>query len=293
MRTDMMPRLAAALVVLALYGPHAAAEAVKAPPAPAAIAEDHARGWFWYQDPPAEPKPVEKRELVKARPTAETRPEEDKADFVMQFEAFQKRIKESRMRFFIDPSPENAREMAELQSAMVRRASDAADVWQRVIWANPQFDFTLERPVSQVALAARDAEQRRARRALFGRLADSQVLYFFFRADCPYCHTFAPILAGFSKATGIRVFPVSLDGSALPDFPRAARDNGISKTLQVSTVPALFLADPARAQIAPVGYGVMSDTELAARIVAIAEPDNAELGAATPTLPLRQMEALR
>ena len=279
---------ALALVTLALC-----AQAAELPElAPATPERERPRGWFWYDDP--RPKPESKRAPAVERAAPE--PEvltEDKPEFVRRFEAFQKRIKESRMRFFIDPSPENAREMAELQTALVRRASDASDLWQRVMWANPQFDFTLERPVNKIALDARDAAERASRRALFDQLANTRVLYFFFRGDCPYCHAFAPVLEAFSRATGIRVFPVSLDGGALAEYPRPVRDNGISQTLKVSTVPALFLAEPARARIEPVGYGVMSETQLASRIVAIAQPETPELQAATPTLPLRSMEFMR
>ena len=176
------------------------------------------------------------------------------------------------MRFFIDPSPENARKMAELQTAMVRRASDAADVWQRMMWANPQFDFTQERPVNRVGLTVYEAERRAKRAALFDRLARTQVLYFFYNGECARCEAFAPILQGFSRATGIQVFPISMDGSALPGFPQARMDNGISRTLSVTTLPALFLADPEKAVITPVGYGVMSEMELAERVEAIASP---------------------
>lgn len=279
--------LAAALALLSFSCASAAAEPEKRGDPTSRDAAEGARGWFWYDDPPSAPR---KKEAAPV-PVAIAPAQSAKPDFVRQFEAFQERVKESRMRFFIDPSPENARAMAEIQTAMVTRASDATDVWQRVIWANPQFDFTQDRPVNQVALAAREQARRESRIELFERLANTQVLYFIFRADCPYCNAFAPILAAFSRATGIRVFPVSLDGTALDEFPRPARDNGIAKTLNVTTVPALFLADPAKARIAPIGYGVMSETELAERIEAIANPPNPELRAATPVQTLRPMEA--
>ena len=82
-------------------------------------AETNPGGWFWYEDPPrrAEPTPEPQRRVVVA-PAEPAKPE-----WRQRFDDFQRRMKESRMRFFIDPSPENARKMAELQTAMLRVAS--------------------------------------------------------------------------------------------------------------------------------------------------------------------------
>ena len=265
------------------------APALYAEPAAAEPFDDRPGGWFWYEDPPrrAEPAPEPQPRVVVA-PAEPAKPE-----WRQRFDDFQRRMKESRMRFFIDPSPENARKMAELQTAMVRRASDAADVWQRMMWANPEFDFTQERPVNRVGLTVYEAERRAKRAALFDRLARTQVLYFFYSGECARCEAFAPILQGFSRATGIQVFPISMDGSALPGFPQARMDNGISRTLSVTTLPALFLADPEKAVITPVGYGVMAEMELAERVEAIASPAPTPQNTPLPGLAGAQSEVSR
>lgn len=239
---------------------------------PAHYYDSRERGWFWYEDPPPKRDPV-------PIPEAGSPPA---GEAVQRLEAYKAVIQEARARAFLEPTPENLQRVAELQTRMVKRASDAADVWQRVIWANPQYDFTLERPVTRVGLDAYNAKAAGQKRATFEKMAAENVLYFFFRSDCPYCHAFAPVLAAFTRATGIRVFPVSLDGAGLPDYPAPNVDNGISRTLGVDTVPALFLADPARGRISPVGYGVMSEMELAERLVALANPPSASVRAATP-----------
>jgi len=59
---------------------------------------------------------------------------------------------------------------------------------------------------------------------------------------------------------------VSLDGGVLPDFPNAVTDNGIAASLNVTVVPALFLAVPGSRQMTPIGFGLMAETELVERM---------------------------
>ncbi len=67
------------------------------------------------------------------------------------------------------------------------------------------------------------------------------------------------------------VFPVSLDGRGLPEYPNPQLDNGIASRLNASMVPALYLTVPSTRQIRPVGFGVMALTELLERIAALAQ----------------------
>lgn len=275
---------AAALVALCVATPAAAGTGTAAGSGLAqGFMGDRARGWFWYEDPP--PPPAETPLAETPPPAAQAVDPDPNSDAAMiaRMEAFQNQVKAARARAFLEPTSENVHNMAALQTSFVQRASDVADVWQRTIWANPEFDFTLERPVNPLGLAAYEAERKQTRTDTLERLAAEHVFYFFFKSDCPYCHAFSPTLQAFSIASGISVFPVSLDAGGLPEFPQPALDNGMSATLGVTTVPALFLANPRTGVIMPVGYGVLNEMDLAQRIVAIANetvPD--AVRAATP-----------
>lgn len=274
--------LAATLVCLGVCGPVSYA---------ADYYDDRERGWFWFEDPPAqEPEDESRAERSVLRPE-EIDPDQQ---MIERMEALQKKVKAARARAFFEPNEQNVREMARLQTAFVRRSSDVADVWQRTIWANPQFDFTLERPVNPLGLAAYEAQNQANRARTLERLASTHVFYYFFRSDCPYCAAFSPVLSAFSTASGIEVFAVSLDGEGSPDYPNAATDNGMAAALGVTTVPALFLADPAAGKIMPVGYGVMNEADLAQRIVAIAdETQPGNVRAATPVQNLTSLQEHR
>lgn len=245
--------------------------------------DDRERGWFWFEPEPLPPVEEPEPEAQAARQA----PNSDEA-MIARMEAYQKRVQASRARAFFHPTDENVREMAALQTSFVQRSSDVADVWQRTIWANPQFDFTQQRPVNPLGLAAYEAEQQAKRESTLDRLSESHVYYFFFRGDCPHCHAFSPALAAFAAAVGIEVFAISLDGGGLPQFPAAVRDNGMAATLGVETVPALFLADPHAGTIMPVGYGALNVDELAQRTIAIVNESPAAVRAATPVRQLSE-----
>ncbi len=161
----------------------------------------------------------------------------------------------------------------ELEASVVRQASYFSEVAQRVAWATPDLDMTLQdRPVNARALEVFDREQAAVRARSLSELARSHVLFFFFRSDCPYCHAFAPTLESFSQRFGIQIVPISVDGKGLPTFPTFRRDNGIARTLQVAQVPAIYLAEPFTGKIMPIGFGVLSESQLIERIATVAAP---------------------
>ena len=236
--------------------------------------EDYRRGWHFYEDPETEaaaPKPPS-RAAEKAPPRDQRPPE------LIEFERLQKRLEEYRNIAIIRPTEANVRRYMELEAHVVRQASYFSDVAQRVAWSTPDLDMTLQgRPVNARAIEVFDREQTQSRNQSVATLANTHVLFFFFRSDCPYCHAFAPTLEAFQARHGIQIVPISVDGGGLPNFPQFRRDNGIARTLQVTQVPALFLAEPLTGKITPIGYGVLSESQLLERISTVAAPGADEM----------------
>ena len=252
---------------------------------------DRERGWFWYDDPPPErndgPKPKPKAIPTITAPTASKKPSE-----LVEFAALQKRVEDLRNIAIINPSEQNIRNYLNIQNFVIEKASTFADVAQRVIWATPELDPTVTgRPVNAKALEVFDREQAGARTNTVAQLAQTHALFFFFRSDCPYCHQFAPLLKDFEAKFGLRIIPISVDGGGLPEFRSPRVDNGIARTLDVRQVPALFLAEPRNGKITPLGYGVLSESELLERIYVVTQPDADKLVPSTthyvPNLSLR------
>jgi conjugal transfer pilus assembly protein TraF len=232
---------------------------------------DHRRGWHFYEDP--EPETEVRPPSAKSAAAAPTKPVDRRPPELVEFEALQKRLEEYRNIAIIRPTEDNVRRYMELEARVVRQASYFADVAQRVAWSTPSLDMSLEgRPLNAQAIQVYDREMSADRQKSVATLGKTHVLFFFFRSDCPYCHAFAPTLEAFQARHGIQVVPISVDGGGLPNFPSFRRDNGIAKTLQVTQVPAVFLAEPFSGKISPLGYGVLSESQLLERIATVASP---------------------
>jgi conjugal transfer pilus assembly protein TraF len=235
---------------------------------PGSYWSDRARGWHFYEDPEPEAPPHQP-----AAPAVPARAPE-----LLEFERLQKRLEETRSVAIMNPTESNVRRYMELEARVVGQASHFADVAQRIAWATPELDPTLQgRPVNAKALEVFEQDQMQARARSIATLGRDHVLFFFFRGDCPYCHAFAPTLAAFQARYGIQVIPITIDGGGLPDFPAPRPDNGIARTLQVTQVPALYLAAPFAGRISPIGFGVLSESQLLERITIAANPEPADL----------------
>ena len=249
-------------------GADTAASSASAAPAGSIFWGDYRRGWHFYEDPEPEVTPPQKLPPRAKEATPESRPPE-----LVEFARLQKRLEDYRNIAIIRPTEANVRRYMELEASVVRQASYFSEVAQRVAWSTPELDMTLQgRPVNARGIEVFDREQAQSRNQSLAALARTHVLFFFFRSDCPYCHAFAPTLEAFQARHGIQIVPISVDGGGLPNFPQYRRDNSISRTLQVTQVPAVFLAEPFTGKITPIGFGVLSESQLIERIATVTAP---------------------
>lgn len=273
--------LLAVLAVLPAIAAHAAELAAAQASDPAETAtvywQQHREGWFWYRDPP----PPKTRPAPKA-PATESRPRE-----LADFEAMQQRLEMLKRVAVMNPSDDNLMAYMRFQRMVMDRSQVFADRWQRLVWREPSLDYASEgRPTNTLAIAAFDERQRERDTSTVRQLAATHGLVFVFRSDCPFCHRFAPVLKRFAQTHGLTVLAVSLDGGSLPEYPDARPDNGIAARLNARAVPALYLTQPSRREFRPVGFGLMSDTDLLERIAALArEADPATTPNASRTTP--------
>lgn len=62
-----------------------------------------------------------------------------------------------------------------------------------------------------------------------------------------------------------------MDGGTFSEFPDAKRDNGISKHLNITHVPALIALHPKTGEFIPLAFGLISESEIEARIDILAD----------------------
>lgn len=217
--------------------------------------QDPDRGFLWYAPakPPAEPP---KKAAKAKKPYTQLTNKELGAEIERLLAvAVEKQ------------TPEAVKEYMFLQQYAMDRASSFSDVFRRTVWTTPELDYSLRsRPTNAIALAAYDQQRDGKRASVSNQLGKTHGVFFFFRGSCTYCHQLAPILKMYQRMYGVEVFPVSIDGGTMPEFPNARPDNGASQNLNITAVPAVFLADKRTGQIQPIGYGVMSLEEIVNRV---------------------------
>jgi conjugal transfer pilus assembly protein TraF len=223
-------------------------------------------GWFWYRDPPvAAPRPA---------PPASKPPRE-----LVEFDAMQKRLEDLKRVAVMNPTDANLTAYMRYQRMVMNKSEHFAERWQRLVWTVPDLDYGMTgRPTNAMAIKVFDEQQRDRQAQTIKSLAATHGLIFVFRGDCPHCHRFAPILKRFEQEFGFAVLAISMDGRAIPEYPNARPDNGMAARLNASAVPALYLTAPSTREIRPVGFGVMSMTDLVERIAALAQDAPASAG---------------
>lgn len=218
-------------------------------------------GWFWYRDPP----PPAAKSLPK--PAIPKRPPE-----LAEFESMQKKLEDLKRVAVMNPTDSNVLAYMRYQRHVMNKSEVFAERWQQLVWTVPELDYSLTgRPTNSLAISVFDEQLQERQAQRIRALSATHGLLFVFRSDCPYCHRFAPILKRFEQEFGMLVFPVSLDGKGLPEYPNPQPDNGTAARLNATVVPALYLTAPSKREIRPVGFGVMALSDLIERIATVAQ----------------------
>ena len=220
-------------------------------------------GWHFYCDGAEETPPSE--------PAPETPSVEDPRSATEHILELRKALEEARAEAILDPTPGKVTAYLRLQQETLRRAAAFSDAFRRTVWATPELDYTLRRPVGALAKQVWSDERRAEVSAALAVLGERYGLIYLGRAGCGGCRVFGPLLRAFASRHGLDVLAVSLDGAALEGWPEAVPDNGRAARLGLgdAPVPALVLFDTATKRTLPVGFGVMAEDEMAERIFAL------------------------
>lgn len=232
-------------------------------PAPPPYYREHEEGWFWYRHPAEEAKPPLPVPLPVTPPSSRVEPP---ANDPLQRLARQKETLERLQALAIlEPTREHVAAYLEKHVALMEQSARFADAWQNVVWTTPEYDNTLSAPTGSAAYIQADVQSEALDERLTGA-AQRYGLLFFFRGSCPHCHRFAPVLKAFAERYGFDILPVSLDGGALPEFPKPLGNVDAATALQVESVPAVYLIEPHTRTVAPAIFGYVGFSELAQRV---------------------------
>ena len=221
--------------------------------------ESHHEGWFWYQD-----FPLEIKKPNQAVPTPISNPTETML-------TFRKKVEDSLNLAILSPTPENLRHYAEQYFEVIRRGQRFTDGYKVMLLNYPQYDYSLQFPTNHLIQPIYENRQLQLAERKIVEFAKNHGFFFFFGSSCSYCHAFAPIVKQFVDKYSVSMIPISLDGGALPSFPKVFLDNGTAKAFRVYQVPALFAVNPKSKQVIPIANGLLSLSELEDNILKILE----------------------
>lgn len=222
--------------------------------------------WYCVVEPPVEEKKDKgnKEQVAKKKKTREE-------EALERLEKWKKELEAKRALSIMEPTPENVKAYIEAQEKLMQTASLYSDIWRRTIWQNPEINYELKRPVNNAAIEVYREQRRAAEMRTLAELGKEWGIFFFFRSDCPYCHRMATTLKLMTDLYGVSVFPVSLDGGGLPEYPKPRRDNGLASMLGITQVPMMVLGNVKDRRMIPIGSGVVAITDLIERIYVLTQ----------------------
>lgn len=211
-------------------------------------------GWQWYN---------EKRNVAEQEKKPEPAPPPAPMDIMDKLSALQNATKRSMYEAILYPSSDNFVKYFRLQNYWTQQAGLFSMSAKRAMLENPELDYNLQyshyNGTVKNQLAADYAEQRQA----ISTLAQHYGVMFFYRGSDAIDGQLVQVIKNFRETYGLSVIPVSVDGVINPLLPDSRTDQGQAAELGVKFFPAMMLVNPKSGQVKPLGYGFISQDDLA------------------------------
>jgi conjugal transfer pilus assembly protein TraF len=213
--------------------------------------------WFYCVRPEA---PPEETEQV-AKPEASSEAKE-----VAEFEKFKVELDRVQKLAVWNPTPENVERFYRMQRAALNQSSLFSDQYRRLVWARPDLDYTLKRPVSELG-KRQWSDQRSTDRELFLRKISGDIgLFYVYRGTCGPCRVFSPIMKSFADRYAVTVKGISTDGAPNDYISQTVMDRGQLRAwgFDNPTTPSILIyqnssLDPRTGQVRQVSVRLGDD----------------------------------
>lgn len=227
--------------------------------------DDHsyAHGWYWGEDPvfdhfeDSEQK-KEKRQRIKPSLSHQQKLRE-----------ISKQLDEAKAHAILEPTEAHVKQYIVIQNKVIQMASGFSHTWQKVLLKHPALDYTVKHPTHNGAIQTIKKLDREKIDNTLSNFSKAYGLLFFYRGQEVLSDIQAQIMQRFSKTYHLSIIPVSLDGIGSRYFQHSRFDQGQAGKLGVETTPAIVALNPKTGMRFPIAYGVLSEAELAKRIVEV------------------------
>tara|TARA_B100000614_G_scaffold248686_1_gene256901 strand:+ start:389 stop:1159 length:771 start_codon:yes stop_codon:yes gene_type:complete len=210
------------------------------------------RGFLWYKDKIK----IRKNSSLKKRARE-------------KHEALKEEFEEALHEALDNPTLENVKRAQALQKQILDKSEGFSKAWMvATLDFNGIHDPSLSANPLYLKLKAQEKEERR--QILFAELSKSYGVFYVFDENCPYCHSFFPIVQKFCKTYEFDMIAISIQGAKLPVEAYATgskitflKDNGIIKRLNTKGIfPAVFLVHFKTQDVRPISWGMSTLGEL-------------------------------
>lgn len=229
--------------------------------------KDHARGWFWYEDPDIDT--LEGPQKEEKETTSLLTPIEKPKTAMERLNDVKEHLAELKAKAILEPTPGHVKAYQEMQMNVVNQSEAFSKAWMMNVYMNPFLDENISNPSAQGARFVVYENERKNTDKIITGLKETYGLFYFYSGSCAYCKAFAPIVKQFADKYGWDVMAISLDGAPSDVFSNWQPDNGISQKWNVQTVPAVFAVNPLNNDVIPVAHGFTAIDAMEKRIVMI------------------------
>lgn len=232
---------------------------------------------------PTPPKEMAKTEPPTEQPeqVAEVTPPPGPAPLSAKW--FRENLTEFRDAALDDPNnPSKVRAYLYLQHVMMDKAENFSQTYQDVVMGDPFLEETDRFPTANFGSQSYEKMASESRKSLAKELGQKAGLFFFYDKTCTICGQQAYVLKVFEQIYGMKVMPVSLDGSKLDPghLQESLTDSGQSEAMGIKKVPALVLASPEKGTFRAISQGtplamdeLVKKTLVAAKTLALITPE--------------------
>ena len=239
--------------------------------------QDHARGWFWYEDPEANDEALEKKLEDPSRlpPIISEKKPKTAVDRLKEVQAHLAELKATAL---LEPTSKNVKAYQDMQMKVMNQSEAFSRAWVMNVFMNPSLDENVKNPSAQSARFVVYEKERQKTESIIQELKNSYGLFYFYSGSCAYCKAFNSLVKLFADKYGWEVMAISLDGAPSDVFLNWQPDNGIAQQWNVQTVPTVFAINPETDHVIPVANGFTAIDEMEKRIVTIVQQEEKRQG---------------
>lgn len=236
------------------------------------------QGWAWncQPAPKAPQQPPKKRQVAQPKPTF-SEPPEDLSDPLVRLKKLQKEEARARALAILEPSEENIANFRRNHiTPNLERATVFRDIYERLSWTNPEFDYTNKRPVGTLAKREWESERQTKIAQVMQSINTKYGIFFIYDTEVPSSAAYAPIVSDFANKWGIQIQAISRNGKSLTTWPGEWKNDStgsFQKRIGVASHPAPLLVlferpspKSPKGSAFSIGSGILAHDEIEKRI---------------------------